>query len=324
MAAGIAIFGVGFASNDVRTLAIGAIVLAVVTGELCLREHFAGFRSHTLLLAALPVAVAHGLVVLAITDAYRGPLTLVLDLALPAAHSPGGCARAFTPRASATARRKPTARPGCQTTHLGFWPRRPERESMSATRLSTGREVAMGRARTAALTAARGRLAHRRQLATTPGRLRLAALLLTFGAIAFGIVAATAAGTRSDAVDDVQSTESLLVRAVDVSASLVGRPRDRRVRLPRRRHRAGRLETRLQAQAAPSGRPARGVRRRGRHGAGQPAGGPADHRAAVGLRRAHRQRACQPASGLPRRQRVPASRVAGDAHRDAPASPRPL
>ena len=52
------------------------------------------------------------------------------------------------------------------------------------------------------------------------GRLRLAALLLTVGAIAFGVVAATAAGTRSDAVDDVQSTESLLVRAVDVSASL--------------------------------------------------------------------------------------------------------
>ncbi len=72
----------------------------------------------------------------------------------------------------------------------------------------------------AALTAARGRLAIRRQLATTPGRLRLAALLLTVGAIAFGAVAVTAAGTRSDAVDDVQSTEDLLVRAVDVSASL--------------------------------------------------------------------------------------------------------
>ena len=81
MAAGIAIFGVGFATNDVRTLAIGAIVLAVVTGELCLREHFSGFRSHTLLLAALPVAVAHGLVVLAITRDYRGPVALAVDLA---------------------------------------------------------------------------------------------------------------------------------------------------------------------------------------------------------------------------------------------------
>lgn len=78
----------------------------------------------------------------------------------------------------------------------------------------------MSNAGTAAAAAARRRLAIRRQLATTPGRLRLAALLLTVAAIAFGVVAVTAAGTRSDAVDDVQSTESLLVQAVDVSASL--------------------------------------------------------------------------------------------------------
>jgi hypothetical protein len=81
MAAGIVIFAIGFASNDVRTLAIGAIVLAVVTGELCLREHLSGFRSHTLLLAALPVAIVHGVVVLAITSDYRGPAALAVDLA---------------------------------------------------------------------------------------------------------------------------------------------------------------------------------------------------------------------------------------------------
>jgi hypothetical protein len=78
----------------------------------------------------------------------------------------------------------------------------------------------MGRAGTATLTAARGRLAIRRQLATTPGRLRLAVALLTFGAVAFGLVTATAAGTRSHAVDHVATTESLLVQAVEVSASL--------------------------------------------------------------------------------------------------------
>lgn len=82
MAAGIIIFGSGVESNNASTLSIGALVLAVVVGELCLREHFAGFRSHTLLLAALPVAVAHGVVVLAITDAWRGPLTLAVDLAV--------------------------------------------------------------------------------------------------------------------------------------------------------------------------------------------------------------------------------------------------
>jgi hypothetical protein len=61
------------------------VVLAVVVGELCLREHFAGFRSHTLLLAALPVAIAHVVVVVAITDAWAGPLALALDLALAGA-----------------------------------------------------------------------------------------------------------------------------------------------------------------------------------------------------------------------------------------------
>lgn len=78
----------------------------------------------------------------------------------------------------------------------------------------------MGSAGTAALKAARRRLRIRGQLTTTPGRLRLAVALLTFGSIAFGLVTATAAGTRSRAVDDVKTTESLLVRAVDVSASL--------------------------------------------------------------------------------------------------------
>ena len=78
----------------------------------------------------------------------------------------------------------------------------------------------MGSAGTAALTAARRRLAIRRELATTPGRLRLAAVLLTLGAIVFGIVAANAAGKRRDAVSDVGRTETLLVSAVDLSASL--------------------------------------------------------------------------------------------------------
>jgi hypothetical protein len=63
-------------------------------------------------------------------------------------------------------------------------------------------------------------VAIRRQLATTPGRLRLAAALLTLGAIVFGLVTATAARTRTAAVDDVTRTGSLLVRAVEVSASL--------------------------------------------------------------------------------------------------------
>jgi hypothetical protein len=78
----------------------------------------------------------------------------------------------------------------------------------------------MSTASRAALTAARGRLAIRRELATTPGRLRLAAALLALGAIGFGVVAVHAASTRADAVHTVAATERRLLKAVDLSAHL--------------------------------------------------------------------------------------------------------
>jgi len=78
----------------------------------------------------------------------------------------------------------------------------------------------MGSASNAALTAARSHVALRRQLATTPGRLRLAAALLALSAIVFGVVAAHAAGERRHAVQSVDATEPLLVSAVKLSASL--------------------------------------------------------------------------------------------------------
>ncbi|MEA2192747.1 MAG: hypothetical protein QOI73_2868, partial [Solirubrobacteraceae bacterium] len=82
MVAGIAILAAGYVSDGRRAawlLGIGAVVLAVVTAELSLREHFAGFRSHTLLLALLPVVALHATIVLAITDAYGGQLALLID-----------------------------------------------------------------------------------------------------------------------------------------------------------------------------------------------------------------------------------------------------
>lgn len=88
MAVGVAIFVAGLASDGrsaSRLLSIAVLVLVVVVGELCLREHFAGFRSHTLLLAVGPVTIAHVLVVVAVTDVWRGPLALVGDLAFAAA-----------------------------------------------------------------------------------------------------------------------------------------------------------------------------------------------------------------------------------------------
>ncbi len=84
MGVGIAIFGVGYATTNTWLLGVGAVMLAVVVAELCVREHFAGYRSHALLLAALTVVAAHSLV-FAIDDAYRGPVALVVDLAIGAA-----------------------------------------------------------------------------------------------------------------------------------------------------------------------------------------------------------------------------------------------
>jgi hypothetical protein len=88
MSVGLAIFVAGMLSGGPRgtwLLGVGVCVLAVVVVELCLREHFAGFRSHTLLLAVLPVAVLDGVMVRAFGDALRGPLVLAAALALAAA-----------------------------------------------------------------------------------------------------------------------------------------------------------------------------------------------------------------------------------------------
>jgi hypothetical protein len=85
MAVGIVLFLAGFAAGGARgawLLAIGVVVLCVVVAELCLREHFAGFRSHSLLLGLLPVTVVHMAVVLLVSSDWRGPLVLVVDLAL--------------------------------------------------------------------------------------------------------------------------------------------------------------------------------------------------------------------------------------------------
>jgi len=61
----------------------------------------------------------------------------------------------------------------------------------------------------------------RPRLTTTPGRLRLAAVLLAFGAIAFGALAASAVSTRLQAAHSVATdTEPLLVTAEGLYASL--------------------------------------------------------------------------------------------------------
>jgi hypothetical protein len=84
MGVGLVLFLVGFSGAPAVLLA-GVGVLVVVVAELCLREHFAGFRSHSILLAMLPVTTLHlGLVVLADVR-WRGPLALAVDLAVAGA-----------------------------------------------------------------------------------------------------------------------------------------------------------------------------------------------------------------------------------------------
>jgi hypothetical protein len=81
MAVGIVIFLIGFAGAPALLLA-GVGVLVVVVSELCLREHFAGFRSHSILLALLPVTVVHLAIVLLVSEDWRGPPALAVDLAI--------------------------------------------------------------------------------------------------------------------------------------------------------------------------------------------------------------------------------------------------
>ncbi|HEV2060370.1 MAG TPA: hypothetical protein VGR11_13525, partial [Solirubrobacteraceae bacterium] len=84
MGVGLVLFLIGFTGTPVL-LVVGVGVLVVVVAELCLREHFAGFRSHSILLAMLPVTIVHlGLVVLADLT-WRGPLALAVDLAIAGA-----------------------------------------------------------------------------------------------------------------------------------------------------------------------------------------------------------------------------------------------
>ena len=82
MAVGLALFTLGFVAGTVALLLAGIGVLVVVVAELCLREHFAGFRSHSVLLGLLPVAAVHLGIVYAGAATWRGPLALAIDLAV--------------------------------------------------------------------------------------------------------------------------------------------------------------------------------------------------------------------------------------------------
>lgn len=82
---GLAFAVVGVLAGSARGAElIGGGVLIATTGvlELCVREHLAGFRSHTLLLSFLPVVLVHTVLRLYVTDAWEGFVALSVDGAL--------------------------------------------------------------------------------------------------------------------------------------------------------------------------------------------------------------------------------------------------
>jgi hypothetical protein len=77
----------GVSSGGRVPLLLGIAVVSLGSIEVCLREHRSGFRSHTILLALLPVVVLHTVTVLVITTFARVSPgvnlgVVVVDLAL--------------------------------------------------------------------------------------------------------------------------------------------------------------------------------------------------------------------------------------------------
>ena len=83
MLAGIVAAAIGLAGGGWSVLVAGLALCGVAGVELAFREHFAGYRSHALLLAAVPTVAVHAALVVSI----GGPpladvLTLVVDVSL--------------------------------------------------------------------------------------------------------------------------------------------------------------------------------------------------------------------------------------------------
>jgi hypothetical protein len=87
--AGAIATAIGFAHNfaGAKLLLAGIAAVALGTIEVTLREHRAGFRSHTLLLSVLPVVAMHSTIVLVVSAFTTAPAALsagllVLDVAV--------------------------------------------------------------------------------------------------------------------------------------------------------------------------------------------------------------------------------------------------
>lgn len=85
LTAGLVLAGVGFLRGPDKgavIIGVGILLATVAVMELCAREHFSGFKSHTLLLAFLPVVIVHTVMRLYVTESYEGPAAVLGDMAL--------------------------------------------------------------------------------------------------------------------------------------------------------------------------------------------------------------------------------------------------
>jgi hypothetical protein len=85
MAVGLVLFVLGFVASEPALFLAGIGVVVVAVAELCLREHFSGFRSHSLLLGLLPVSAVHLGIVYAGGVTWRGPVAVAIDLVIAGA-----------------------------------------------------------------------------------------------------------------------------------------------------------------------------------------------------------------------------------------------
>lgn len=81
-ALGLGLFVLGFLSGGPMFIAVGALLATLAIAELCAREHFSAFKSHTLLLSFMPVVLLHSVMVFAIWDGWVGPIAFAVDAAL--------------------------------------------------------------------------------------------------------------------------------------------------------------------------------------------------------------------------------------------------
>jgi hypothetical protein len=74
--------GLNRRSEGTALLVVGLVAVGIGTFEVTVREHLSGYRSHTILLALVPVLAFHSLVI-AIASVFANPTVLLSIVLLP-------------------------------------------------------------------------------------------------------------------------------------------------------------------------------------------------------------------------------------------------